>query len=219
MRREAEHRHTRFETGHSLCRACCAHCDLRQLVGVGHRRYGHVAHHQHTLVATFGGNGQQQHGAAYACDAGSGLDDLQSRTKHIACGVLCTGQLTVGIAGFDDEAAEIQRVLHEFARLLNGHALLFAEFAEQLCIFLLLRMIFRVDDGGFVNVAQAPFFGKFGDFFRISQDDEVGHAICEQLVGSFQGAFFRSFGQHDALFRGFGTCHKLFDEFHNAWLF
>ena len=66
-------------------------------------------------------------------------------------------------------------------------------------------MVCGVDDGGFTDVAQAPLFGAGFDFGRVTQQNQVGYSVCQNLVGSFQGAFFGSFGKNNALAVRFGA--------------
>ena len=100
------------------------------------------------------------------------------------------------------------------AGLLNGHAFLFAEFAKQLGILLALFARGGVDEGGFADVAEAPLLCLFKNLIHVSQDDEVGNSVSQNLVGGFQCALFSAFGQHDALLVGFGASNELFYEFH-----
>ena len=84
--------------------ACGADGNLCQLSGIGHGCYGYVAHDEDAVLTVFGSVGEQQHGARYAGDARSGLDDLQGRTQYVARRVASTGQLTVGVAVLYHEA-------------------------------------------------------------------------------------------------------------------
>ena len=43
------------------------------------------------------------------------------------------------------------------------------------------------------------------DFGRVTQQNQVGYSVCQNLVGSFQGTFFGSFGKNDALAVRFGA--------------
>ena len=213
---EAKHGHAGLvDAGNGLGCAGGADGNLCQLVGIGHRSYCHVAHHKHAVLAALGGVGEQQHGTAHAGDARRGLDDLQGGTEHVARRVACAGKLAVGIAALDDEAAEIKRILHQFARLFNGHALLLAQFAKQLGIRLLLRMVFGVDNLRFADISQSELLRHSSDFHGIAEQDKVCHPIGENLVGGFEGTLFRSLGKHDALAVCLGTCNELFYEFHS----
>ena len=60
--------------------------------------------------------------------------------------------LTVGIAVFDEQTAQIERVVHLFVRALERHALGFAQLIVELRIFLSKRLVGRVDDCGMLNV-------------------------------------------------------------------
>ena len=139
---------------------------------------------------------------------------MQGGTEHVARGVARTGQLAVGIAALDDHAAVVERVSHLDAGFFDGHALLLAQFAEQLGVFLSLGAVGGVDDRGTVDVAESPFLGQAVDFVDIAEQDKVGHAVGKNLVGSLEGAFFSSLRQYDALLVGFGASNELFNEFH-----
>ena len=134
-----------------------------------------------------------------------GLDNLQGGAQHVARRVAGTGQLAVGIAVLDHQAAQVQRIVHQFAGLFDGHAFLFAQFAQQLCVFFRAGIVIRVDDSGLANVTQAPLFGAGMDFIRVAQQNQVGNSLCQYQVGSFQCAFFRAFRKDNALAVRFGA--------------
>ena len=47
------------------------------------------------------------------------------------------------------------------------------------------------------------------NFGRITDENEVGNVVCQYAVGRSQRAFFRCFGQNDALFVALGTLYDL----------
>ena len=157
---------------------------------------------------------EEQHRTAHHRDARSRLDDLEGRTKHIASGVARTSQLSVGIASLDDEATEVEGIFHNGACRVDGHTLLRTELCEELCIFLLLIVRERVDEGGFLDVSKAIFLSECLDFGRIANEDKVGHLVSEDAVGCFECAFFRAFWENDALLVGFCASNELFDKCH-----
>ena len=52
------------------------------------------------------------------------------------------------------------------------------------------------------------------DFVGVANQNQVGYAVGQDLIGCFEGAFFRTFGQDDALLVGLSPRNKLFNEFH-----
>ena len=212
--REAQHGNARLDAGHSLGRAGRADGNLSQLVGIGYGGHGHVAHHEHTIVATLGGNGEQKHRATHAGDAGRRLDDLQGGTEHVAGRIARTGQLTVGITVLDNQTAQVEGIFYQLAGLLDGHAFFLAQLEKQLCILFLTRVVVGIDNGGLADVAQAPLHGFLGDFCGVADKNQVSYFVRQYLVGGFQGTFLRALGQHDALPIGLGTGNQLFYEFH-----
>ena len=57
---EAQHGYAGLvDAGNGLCGAGGANGNLCQLVGIGHGRYCHVAHHEHTILSALGGVGEQ----------------------------------------------------------------------------------------------------------------------------------------------------------------
>ena len=93
--------------------------------------------------------GQKEHGTADTSDAGCGFDDLECRAQHVAGGVSCSGELSVGFSALDNHATIVERVGHLLAGFLDRHAFLLAKFKEHLCILLALLAVLRVDESGF----------------------------------------------------------------------
>ena len=143
---------------------------------------------------------------------------MQGGAEHIARGVARTGQLSVGIAALDDETAQVEGIFHDAACALDGDALLGAELRQQLGILFFLGVVARVDDGGLCDVLKVVLGSEFFDFFGVAQENEVGNALGEDTVGSFQSAFFRAFGENDALLVGFCFCNELFNQCHKIIL-
>ena len=208
--REAQHCHTRLGYAcNRLCCACCAHSDLCQLVSIGHRCNGNVAHHDHAVLTILLLVGDEQHGTAHACDAGSTLDNLQCRAQGVARCAEGTADLSVGTFGLDDHASQVERVLNELAGLLNGHALLLAQLSQQGSILLTLRIVQRVDDGSLVEVCEPPLCSQFLYFLRITDEDDVCDVVSQYSVGGLKSALLCCFGEHDALLVALGACNNL----------
>ena len=214
LRGEGEHSHARFDAGHRLCGFGRANGDLRQLIGVGHGRHRHVTHHHHAVLTIFGGLREEEHGATHTSDAGGGFDDLEGRAKHIARGVERTGQLAVGIAGFDHQAAEIERIFHQHAGLFDRHSLLGAQLGEELRIFFFLGVVERIDHRGFVQVFKSVLFCQLSNCCGVPDQDEIGHTVGQDTVGGLNRAFFRAFGENDTLLVGSSASHQLFYQCH-----
>ena len=148
---------------------------------------------------------QQQHCTGYTSNARSCLNDLQCRTKYIACGVACTCQLTVSITILNNQTAQIERINYQLTSFFDSHAFFLAKFTKQLRILLFLRMILRIDDCSLADVSKSPFCCTSINFIRITQKNQVSNSVCQNLIGSFQGAFFRSFRKNNTLAVGFRT--------------
>ena len=209
--REAQHGHAWVgESGHAAGCLCCADGNLGQLVGVGHGRHGHVAHHEHAVLTILRLLGYQQHGAADAGDAGLALDDLQGRAQRVGGGAQRPADLPVGAFGLDDHASQVERVLHQLACLLDSHAFLLAQFGQQGCILLASGVVVGVDDGGLAYVAEAPFPGQRVNLVGVADEDEVCHFVGQHHVGCLQCALLGCFGEHDALLVALSALDDLF---------
>ena len=211
---ERKHSHLGFDASHRARSVGRANGNLCQLLSIGHWRHRHVAHHDDTVCAIFVRLRQEQHRTTHHRDTRSGFDDLEGRTKHIASGVARTSQLSVSIASLDDQATEIEGIFHDGACRVDGHSLLRTELCQELCIFLLLLVRERIDDGGFLNVGKTILLSECLDFGRVANEYEVGHLVSEDAVGCFECAFFRAFGENDALLVGFCASNELFDKCH-----
>ena len=176
-----------------------------QLRSIGNGSNGNITHYQNTILTIFGSMRQQQHSTGNAGNARSSLDNLQSRTKHIAGSIACTCQLTVGIAVLDNQTAQIKRVGYQLTGFFNSHAFFLTQLEQQLCILFLLGIVFRIDNGCLGNVTKSPLRCTSVDFSRIAQKNQVCNTICQNLIGSFQSAFFRTFRKNNALTIGFRT--------------
>ena len=137
------------------------------------------------------------------------LDNLQGRTQGLArCGE-GSGNLSVGTFGLDNHATQVERVLHQFAGLLDGHALLLAQFGQLLGIFLTAVAILGIDKRGLVDVGQAAFLGKCMHFVGITDKNKVCNVFCQHAVGCTECALFLSFREHNALLVSLSTRNDL----------
>ena len=208
--RETQHGHTGIlKSGHRLGSLSRADGNLRELCGIGHRRYSHVAYHEHTILTILRLLGDEQHTTAHTSDAGGALDDLQGRTKGFTCGGKSAGNLSVGTFGLDNHTAKVERVLHQFAGLLDGHTLLLAEFSQFLGIFLTAVAVFGVDECGLVDVGQSAFLCQCMHFLGITDENQVCNVFSQYTVGCTKCTLLLSFGEHNALLVCFSTRNDL----------
>ena len=113
--------------------------------------------------------------------------------------------LSVCVAGLDDHASQIERVLHELAGLLYCHALLLAELSEQCCILFALGVVLRVDECSLVDILQSPLLCQSVNLVWVSDEDKVCDVVSQNLVGGSQCALLCCFGEHDALLVAFSA--------------
>ena len=113
------------------------------------------------------------------------------------------GDQAVGVAHLDHHGAEVGGVVHLLEGLGQGDTLLGAQLGELLGVGLLLLGSAGVDYGDAVNL----------DLIRVAQDDEVGQALLDDLLGSLDGARVLALGQDDGLLVGLGgglhACEKV----------
>ena len=210
LRREAQHSHTRIvEASHRLGGLCCADGNLSKLVGIGHRCHSDITDHNHAVLTILRLLCDEQHRAADAGDTGGTLDNLQGGTQGFTRCRESTRYLSIGTFGLDDHATQVERILHQLAGFLDGHALLLAQFSQQLGIFLATRIVQRVDDGCLVDVLQSILLGISLDALGVTNENDVGQIVGQYSVGSAQGALFFGLRKHDTLLVGFRTCHDL----------
>ena len=207
---EAQHGNTGiFEPSHTLSSLCSTNGNLRELCGIRHRCNSHVANHKYTILAKLGLLGNKQHATAHTRDARSALDNLKCRTQGLTCSREGSGNLSVGTFGLDNHATEVERVLHQFAGLLDSHTLLLAQLGQLLGIFLTAVAILGVDECSLVDVGQATFLGKCMHFVRITDENQVCNVLSQHTVGCTKCALLFSFGEHDALLISLSTRNDL----------
>ena len=220
FRREAQHSHARlFKTCNGFGCAGGADGNLCQLLGVGFGGYGHVAHHDDAFLAKFGSVGQHNHGAGDAGDARFRLDDLQRGAQHIGRGVAGTGQLAVGLARLNHQAAVVERVVHQAAGFLQCKAFLLAQFGQQFGKRLVVVGRDRVNDFRIFDVSQVQPLGQTHNFLAVAQQYHVGHAVGQHAVGGFDGTFLCALGQYDALLLLLRTLYQFTNNIHRMFFF
>ncbi len=105
---EAEYCHTRLYAGYVAGGLCGRYCDLCELFGCGVGDYGAVGKDEYAVGAEVKSVGEQhEEGSRNDADAGLCLDHLECGAEYVAGGVLCACHLSVGVAGFHHQAAEI----------------------------------------------------------------------------------------------------------------
>ena len=143
---------------------------------------------------------EHKHGSTNTCHAGCALDNLESGTKSVARCAESARDLSVGTFSLDDHTSEVERVLHQLASLLDGHALLLAKFCEQFGILLCLGVVQRVDDSGLVDVVEVPLLCEALQLVGVADKNKVGEVVGQYTVGSSKCALLCCFREHDALF-------------------
>ena len=210
---EAEHGNARVvEASNALSGLSRADGNLRELVGIGHGRHGHITYDENAILAVLRTVGDEEHSAADAGNTRGALDDLECGAQRLTRGGESTGDLSVGTFGLDDHATEVERVLYEFAGLFDGHALALAEFAEELCEFLGALVVLGVDERSLADVGEAVLLGQGVYFGRVADEDDVGQAVCQSFVGRDKRALFLGLGEHYALRIGLRTCDDFFNQ-------
>ncbi len=198
------------ESCHALRSLACGVGDLCQLVSRRIRSYGYVAHYNDAVFAILLLVCEDEHGTAHAGNTRGALDNLQCRAQSVASGRQCTGNLSVSPLGLDNHTSQIERILHQFTSLLDGHALALAQFGEQSGILLALWIVERVDECGLVNMRETPLGSQIHYLLWVSDKDEVSEIVGKNLVGSTKCTLLGGFREHDALPVTLGTHANLF---------
>ena len=214
------------EDGHAGLHACdvagglgCRHCDLCQLGSGGIGDDGAVGKDEQAVGAVGRILGEHHHErAGHDVDAGLGLDDLEGCAEHVAGGVEGTCHLSVGVAGLDHEAAQIEGIGCGGAGLLHRDAFLLAELEEEGSIFVDDLLVGGIDDGGLLDVFKLERRSHLVDFLGVADQDDVGDAVGDDAVCRCECAGFGAFGQHDALALFLGLRGKFFKKSHKSVL-
>ena len=121
--------------------------DLSQLRGIEIGVYRAVREDESALLAVLAVRHLNNEEAGNAVDARLGLQQLQRRTDGVARGMAGAGDNAVGIAALAHQAGIIHIILlHLLLRSFRSHALLRSQLHELVDIFLLIRVIERIDD-------------------------------------------------------------------------
>ena len=112
-------------------------------------------------------------------------------------GVHSAGNHAVGLVLVDHHGAVVGVVGHLFAGLLDGHALLGAQFGIGGGEVFVIGGGGGLDDLGFVHV-HAQFGGAGLDLGFVAQQDDLGHLALDEDGGGVDEAVFLAFGQDDA---------------------
>jgi len=92
---------------------------------------------------------------------------------------LSTCHLTVGITGFDHEASQVERILHELVSLLLCQSLGLTKLHQQIAIRFTLSVVCRINDLSLVDVLETKFGSLLLYFCRGTDQDQVGYVVCE----------------------------------------
>ena len=189
-----------------------ANGNLTELLGIWVRSNGTIGKHKDTLLAiSLGCFVFENHDecARYARDAWGCLDDLESRTEHIASSVASASYLSVGLATLDDECAEVERVFYKLCSLLGSHALLFAQLEEEVGILLCVRVVLWLNDGSLIDILQAIFCYESIDFSLGTNEDDVCNTITQDAVCCLNCTRFSAFCKDDTLLIGLCLSNEL----------
>lgn len=147
-------------------------------------------------------------------DARLGLDDLESRAEHIAGSVHRTCYLTVGIAGFHHEAAEVKRIGGGEASLLHADTFALAQLEEQGSVFVDHCLVGGVDYFGILYVLKFHFLSHCHDISRITDKHYFSKLLSYDTVSSRECARLGAFGQNNPLGIGFCLYGHFLNKFH-----
>ena len=111
--------------------------------------------------------------------AGFGLDDLQSRTDSISCGIGCAAEQAVSNTHLDQHGSEIVALLKDRKSLLGSHAFALSELAEAGNHLIHFLIIFRINDLGTTNVV-AGLFCCILNFIFLAEKDRGQEAACQK---------------------------------------
>ena len=112
-------------------------------------------------------------------------------------GVHSAGNHAVGLILVNHHGAEVGVVGHLLAGLLDGHALLGAQFGVGGGEVFVVGGGGGLDDLGFVHV-HAEFGGAGLDLAFVAEEDDLGHLALDEDGGGVDEAVFLAFGKHDA---------------------
>ena len=127
--------------------------DVRKLLRVRLDLQAAVAEQERAVLAVLAVGDHHDEEAADQLHARGGFEDLQAGTQHVAGGMAGAGDHAVGAAGLYHEHAEEQHVAHLLGGLLEGHALMLAQFIQGVCELIMQIGVLRVDQRGAVEFA------------------------------------------------------------------
>ena len=166
--REGEHSYAGLDASDSTCGLCGRDSDLSELFGIRIRVHCTIGEEQETVLSQVLSRREHQERTADDRATGFGLEDLEGRTNRVCRRAACASQLTVGVAGFDHQAAEVQRILRFLSRLFLGHTFGFTELEEQVSILRHLRIMDRIYDLSLLDIL-IPFLSSHSlDFLGIA---------------------------------------------------
>ena len=158
--------------------------NLGQFFGCGVGHDGTVGKYHQTLFTVRGVGDKHQEGARHDLHAGNRLDNLEGRPQYVTGCVAGTGNLAVGIAVLNHEAAQVQGVFDRLLCFFQSHAFGFSQLVEQLGIGLFLFVAQGVHQGSLVDVGQLILIGKGPYFVGITNEDYIGYVVGQNPVGS-----------------------------------
>ena len=102
------------------------------------------------------------------------LDELQSRSDGVGCGVSRSAEQAVRLAHFYEHGAEIVALCQRFTNFFLRHFL--SEFHHGFDHVVHVVVILRINDLAFADV-EAGFFGCRVEFLRSSDEDNIKDAV------------------------------------------
>ena len=168
-------------------------CDLDQII-LGRIDVDRAVTHRDNFSSAGSSAADQNEAGRYDAVAGFRLDDLQSRTNCISCGICGTAEQAVRNAHLYKHSSEIVSLREDRSCLLGSHSFALSDLAECIHDVIHLFIILGVDDDRSADVV-AVFLGHAGDLIRIAQKDG-GQEIAGQKFGSsFQNTGIRALGR------------------------
>ena len=171
--------------------------DLNQLI-LGGVNVNCAVSHCHDFIFTGRGRTDQDEARGYNAVAGFGLDDLQSRTDRIGCGIGCAAEQAVRNTHLDQHSAEIVTLLKDRKSLLGSHALALSEFAEAVNHLVHFIIILRINDLCPTDIV-ACFFSCMLHFVGLAQKNRSQEAACKKTGSSLKNTGIRALCKDDCL--------------------
>ena len=157
---------------------------------------------------------EHDEGAGDHGDAGLGLEHLEGGAQHVAGGCQGAGHHAVGMAGLDHQAPQVERIAGLLAGILDGDALLLAQLGEELGVGFYHGLVGWIHPRGLLYVLKVALTGDDHGVLLLADEDHLGGADTQDVVGGAHRARFRVFGEHQLLRVLLCLCRKTFKKCH-----